>query len=239
LPKYILSYKPFGKKAILIEWPSEINAEILKDIVSFKDRIEQEVNLQDIVVGYNSLLLVSTFEIEEVQEKILFLKEWYTQLIERIQPEINHWEIPVCYDASFGVDLGLISKEKNLSAEEIVHLHTNTIYTVFFIGFLPGFLYLGGLNSRLNMPRKNTPRLQVSKGSVAIGGEQTGVYPTSSSGGWNIIGNSPVSFFDLKKEAPCFAKTGDKITFKSVSLSEYRELEKAIKTNNYQIKTIS
>lgn len=236
--KYFLSYKTFGEKAILIEWPSEINEEILHDIVSFKNKIEQEVNLQDIIVGYNSLLLVSKFKIDEVQQKITFLKAWYKQLIESDKLTINHWEIPVCYDAFFGIDLNKMSKEKNLSKEEVIQLHTNTIYTVFFIGFLPGFLYLGGLNDQLSTPRKATPRLKVPKGAVAIGGHQTGVYPLESSGGWNIIGNSPISFFEVDNPSPCFAKTGDKISFKSISLNEYKKIEIAIEKKNYQIRSI-
>jgi len=109
---------------------------------------------------------------------------------------------------------------------------------VFFIGFLPGFLYLGGLNERIAMPRKATPRLRVPKGAVAIGGSQTGVYPAESSGGWNIIGNSPVLFFNIENLDPCFAKTGDKISFERISLEEHATIKKQIENNTYQLKKI-
>ena len=238
MSNYKLTYKPFGEKAILIEWPSEINEKILHDILIFKDKIEQEVNLQDIIVGYNSLLLVSNFVIEKVYEKINFLKEWYKSPLETKAQKAVHWEIPVCYHQQFGVDLEELSKTKSISIDRIINLHTDQIYTVFFIGFLPGFLYLGGLNEQLAVPRKSTPRLRVPKGAVAIGGNQTGVYPAESSGGWNIIGSSPVLFFDIENSTPCFAKTGDKISFKSVSVDEYDEIEKRVKKNLYQIKKI-
>ncbi len=231
-----LIYKSFGESAILIEWPSVISKEILQDIVEFKTKIERLLKLQDVIVGYNSLLLVYNFEIENYNSKIDFLKELYIQKGIRSNIKGTHWEIPVCYDLEFGMDLKLLSKEKNCSIDQIIQLHSETVYTVFFIGFLPGFLYLGGLNSKLYSPRKATPRLRVPKGAVAIGGEQTGVYPTKSSGGWNIIGNSPISFFDIDKTAPCFAKTGDKISFKGISLEEYSSIKNQVINNTYQLK---
>ncbi len=236
--KYHLSYKSFGEKAILIEWPSRIDEVMLQHIVAFKNKIEEEVFLQDIIVGYNSLLLVSDFNIENVPKKIRFLKEWFLQLDVKVAQRTYHWEIPVCYDVSFGIDLDAISKQKNLSIKEIIALHTNTVYTVFFIGFLPGFLYLGGLNNLLTVPRKASPRLRVPKGAVAIGGSQTGVYPTESSGGWHIIGNSPISFFDVENPSPCFAKIGDKVSFKSISLKKYKLLEKAIENKKYRTRPV-
>jgi inhibitor of KinA len=233
-----LTYKSFGENAILIEWPSVISEEILRDIVEYKTKIERLLKLQDVIVGYNSLLLVYNFQIENYNSKIDFLKELYIQKGISSNIKGTHWEIPVCYDMEFGMDLKRLSKEKKCSVDQIIQLHSETIYTVFFVGFLPGFLYLGGLNSELYSPRKATPRLRVPKGAVAIGGEQTGVYPNESSGGWNIIGNSPISFFDIDKIAPCFAKTGDKITFKSISLKEYKEIEEAVNNNEYQMQLV-
>jgi len=233
-----LTYKPFGENAILIEWPSVINEDVLRDIVGYKRKIERLLKLQDIIVGYNSLLLVYNFEIEKFQTKVDFLKELYFQ--KGIDPTLNgvHWRIPVCYDSKFGVDLERISKHKNKSIETLIRLHTEVVYSVFFIGFLPGFLYLGGLNERIAMPRKATPRLRVPKGAVAIGGSQTGVYPAESSGGWNIIGNSPVLFFNIENLDPCFAKTGDKISFERISLEEHATIKKQIENNTYQLKKI-
>jgi len=233
-----LTYKTFGKNAILIEWPAVISEEVLQDIVAYKTKIERLLKLQDVIVGYNSLLLVYNFEIEKFQTKVALLKELYFQkgVISKIRGV--HWSVPVCYDPVFGIDLELISTRKNKSVEEIVRLHTEVVYKVFFIGFLPGFLYLGGLNSEIALPRKETPRLRVPKGAVAIGGHQTGVYPAESSGGWNIIGNSPVSFFEMDKITPCFAKTGDEISFESISFEAYTSIKEQIENNTYQHKKI-
>ena len=233
-----MSYKPFGERAILIEWPSEIGEEVLYDIVCFKNKIEKDINLQDVIVGYNSLMLVSSYKIEKVHEKMSSLKELYLQPSKAKIHKATHWEIPVCYNEEFGIDLEEISQKNTIDKDEIIQLHTSSIYTVYFIGFLPGFLYLGGLDNKIAVPRKPTPRLRVPKGAVAIGGNQTGIYPNESSGGWNIIGNSPISFFDVKKASPCFAKTGDKISFKSVSYHEYKMIKEKVNSNVYQMKTI-
>ena len=100
---------------------------------------------------------------------------------------------------------------------------------------MPGFLYLGGLNKTLHTPRKSTPRLDIKKGAVAIGGNQTGVYPNPSPGGWNIIGNSPINFFDVSKETPCFAKPGDAIQFYPISINEHLDIKTLVDANVYQI----
>jgi inhibitor of KinA len=232
------TYKLFGDSAILIEWPSQINELILCDILYFKNEIEKNIQLKDCIVGYNSILLVYDFLIEDLASKIESLHDLYQNKEMLGEIKNSHWKIPVCYDATFGVDLEYISKELKRSIKEIINLHAEAIYTVYFIGFLPGFLYLGGLNEQIIIPRKGTPRLNVVKGAVAIGGNQTGVYPNESSGGWNIIGNSPISFFDVQKEHPCFASPGDEITFESVSLEEYQQIKDQVENNSYQIQQV-
>lgn len=230
-------YKPFGSQAILIEWESKIEASILDEILRFKHKIESQKELfyTDLVVGYHSLTIIYKYAFDNFSKEIEQLKS-----IEKIdiatKKEINFvWEIPVCYDLEFGIDLQEMSTNSGLSIDEIVKLHSEKSYPVFFIGFLPGFLYLGGLNEELYFKRKANPRLQVAKGSVAIGGKQTGIYPNDSAGGWNIIGKTPIRFFDVEKDNPCFAKAGDQIKFKQISLDEYFQIEKEIIENKYQL----
>ena len=146
------------------------------------------------------------------------------------------WEIPVCYDASFGIDLEEIANKKKCSVADIIRLHTETDYLVYFIGFQPGFLYLGGLHQNLHVPRKSNPRVRVDKGSVGIGGAQTGVYPQNSSGGWNIIGKSPLNFFNMKATNPCFAKPGDRIQFVAVDIHTFYEIEREVIKQEFIIK---
>jgi inhibitor of KinA len=233
-----LTYKLFGESAILIEWPSEINEIILNDIQDFRKAILEEIELRDCIVGYNSILLVYNFVIMKSTTKIDFLKELYHKKEVLEKQKSTHWKIPVCYDSKFGIDLKQISKELKISSEKIIQLHIEANYTVYFIGFLPGFLYLGGLNQRIKIPRKSTPRLIVPKGAVAIGGNQTGVYPNESSGGWSIIGSSPILFFDVQNQQHCFAKIGDKITFESISLEEFYCVKEQVENNSYQMQKV-
>lgn len=234
-----LKYKPFGERSILVEWPSEINENILNDVLVFKNKLQnQSIELKiEVKSAYNSILITYSFTIDNINDKILALKAPYSTKINFQKTSYRLWKIPVSYDEEFALDLDEICKQKNLSKTEIIQLHSETIYTVFFIGFLPGFLYLGGLDEKLHFPRKASPRLQVKKGSVAIGGNQTGVYPNESPGGWNIIGNSPINFFDSNKEAPCFAKSGDRIQFVPISLKDYDEISVLVKSGVYQLES--
>jgi inhibitor of KinA len=234
-----LLYKPFGERSILIEWPSEINENILQDVLSFKYTLQNNtIELKiEVKSAYNSLLITYDYTIDNVNDKILVLKALYSSKVVLQKSVFRHWKIPVCYDDEFGLDLDDISNQNKLSKQDIIRLHSEAIYTVYFIGFLPGFLYLGGLNEKLCVPRKSTPRLQIKKGSVAIGGNQTGIYPNESPGGWNIIGNSPISFFDASNDIPCFAKAGDKIQCVPISLETFRRIEMDVKAGVYSLES--
>ena len=96
---------------------------------------------------------------------------------------------------------------------------------------------MGGLDERLHIARKQTPRLTIEKGAVAIGGQQTGVYPSESPGGWNVIGNTPISFFDVNKKVPCFASLGDRIVFKPITLKEYNHVKILVEAGVYQMES--
>jgi len=232
-----LTYKPYGNHAILIEWSSKIDKNILKDVFFFKNKILQN-NIKvivDIIITYNSLTIIYISTIRNIYNEILILKSIYKSTFSQFKPENYSWKIPVCYDPKFGLDLEEISKKNDVDIDSIISLHSTPIYTIYFIGFLPGFLYLGGLDKRLNFDRKSNPRFVVEKGSVGIGGSQTGIYPQNSAGGWNIIGKSPISFFEVTKKEPCFAKSGDTVKFIPISLEEYQQIETQTKMGYYQL----
>ena len=234
-----LTYKSFGDRAILVEWPKEINTVILEDIINLKNKIERMIIelIVEIRISFNSLLIIYNKIFVSLEREIANIDKIYCLNASPQKTNKVLWKIPVCYDDRFGLDLGVISKQKKMSKPDIINLHSQTSYTVYFIGFLPGFIYLGGLDEALNIPRKSSPRLSVKKGSIAIGGNQTGVYPNSSPGGWNIIGNSPINFFDVSKEIPCFAKAGDVIQFYPISVKEHQDIKTLVNANVYQIKS--
>jgi inhibitor of KinA len=232
-----ITYKPFGEQAILIEWQSIIDDSILTDIISFKEkvRLANTINIVDLVQSYTSLTIIYNHQIKNFKAEVALLKSIYETPLKIKKQAFYKWHIPVCYNTNFGLDLEEVALKLNISVKELVSLHSSVAYRVCFIGFLPGFFYLGGLPSQLHFNRKPNPRLLVPKGSVGIGGEQTGVYPTSSAGGWNIIGKTPIEFFNAEKNNPCFAKPGDFIEFNPISLTEYQKIEKQIAADKYQI----
>ncbi|GGD25586.1 5-oxoprolinase subunit PxpB [Hyunsoonleella pacifica] len=237
--KYKLKYKRFSETSILIEWPQKIEKSILDDILVFKEKIEQSDLFSNGFINhaYASLLLNFNDAVFDFALKIEELNGLYKQ--PNIKNNLNSrlWRIPVCYDKRFGIDLDDISKGKNIEIEELVKRHTTPVYTIFFIGFLPGFLYLGGLDTSLFVPRRAVPRLKIPSGSVAIGGQQTGIYPSESPGGWHIIGNSPINFFDVSKEEPCFSRSGDRLQFYAISLKEYNDIKTLVAAGVYQLKS--
>ena len=122
-------------------------------------------------------------------------------------------DIPVCYGGEFGPDLDELAATHRLSSQEVIRIHSSPVYTVYMIGFVPGFPYLGGLDERLITPRRKAPRRRVPAGSVGIADRQTGIYPLESPGGWQIIGRTPVRLFDLSKPEPFLLGAGDRVRF--------------------------
>lgn len=232
-----IRYSSFGAHAILIAWESIVSKKILDDILSFKNKIAEfkEGKYTDLVIGYNSLTILYNTKVVDFDREVKSLKEIYKVNIQNNKITNYLLEIPVCYHPEFGIDINDISEKLQKTNNDVIELHTHKIYTVFFIGFLPGFMYLGGLNNELFFDRKPNPRLKVPKGSVAIGGQQTGVYPMESAGGWNIIGRTPISFFDIDKTNPCFVKAGDQIKFKAVSKAAFYEIASKLKQKTYHI----
>jgi inhibitor of KinA len=234
--KLQLTYKLFGRSAILVEWPANISQEIIQDIISFERQVKEIDAILDTIIAYNSLLIRYQNPIIDKELTISQLKKIYAASSYLIKQDQFLWQIPVCYDVSFGIDLEEIANKKKCSVAEIIRLHTEGDYLVYFIGFQPGFLYLGGLHQTLHVSRKSNPRLRVDKGSVAIGGIQTGIYPQNSSGGWNIIGKSPLNFFDINASEPCFAKPGDRIQFVAVDIHTFYQIEREVTNQKFRIK---
>ena len=162
--KFQLTYKLFGSSAILVEWPANISQEIIQDIISFERQVKEIESILDTIIAYNSLLIRYKNSIIDNEIMISQLKKIYTASSYLINQDQFLWQIPVCYDVSFGIDLEEIACKKKCSVAEIIRLHTEVDYLVYFIGFQPGFLYLGGLHQNLHVPRKSNPRVRVDKG---------------------------------------------------------------------------
>src|SRR6266403_3124690 len=135
-------------------------------------------------------------------------------------------EIPVCYDPEFALDIDRVAEKAQISANEVVDLHSGSEYRVACIGFVPGFPFLAGLPKNLATPRRDVPRKEIPPGSVGIGGAQTGVYPVRSPGGWNIIGRTPVRLFDPAKSPPTLLRAGDRVRFRAITREEFNAFKR-------------
>ena len=143
------------------------------------------------------------------------------------RPQTRLVEIPVLYGDNYGMDIQRVAQFSGLNEKEIIQQHQSGNYLVYFLGFSPGFPYIGGMDIELTTPRLQTPRKRVPQGSVAIAGRQTGIYPFSSPGGWNLIGRTPLEIFNLSNPQNSLIQMGDKVQFKSISKDEYKRLKKS------------
>ena len=133
-------------------------------------------------------------------------------------------EVPVCYEPEFAPDLAEVAQKAGVDPQEAIRLHEAADYRVLMIGFAPGHAYMGGLDAKLALPRRATPRAVVPEGSVAIANDQTVVYPYAISGGWNIIGRTPLTVFDADRQEPSLFAAGDRVRFKPITRADFVKL---------------
>ena len=221
------TYFVFNERSILISYNYPINSKLISSLLYTKKTILTNLNdcIIEVVQSINSLLII--FDINKISANDLIedLKR-----IEDMKDDLSAsnkiWQIPVCYDLKYAVDLENLAKEKKISPLEIINIHKSKVYDVLSMGFLPGFMYLGFTDKNLHFERKEVPSLKIKKGSIGIALNQTCIYPQDSPGGWKIIGISPLDFFDLKSKNPCFAKPGDKIQFTEISNKQFKKMKK-------------
>lgn len=208
-----------GLNAWLIRLFAEISDTNIAPIMSLAQKCKCVFNtaLIDLTPSYTTLLV--EFDVLQItpNQAHLKLQTILTELslTESAPPTSSMTgpikELPVWYDTRVGPDLMHVAYEKSISCEQLIELHSNTIYTVFALGFAPGFAFMGSLAAHLEVPRKTTPRQQVYPGSVAIAGRQTAAYPTYSPGGWNIIGRTPITLFDRNRKHMSYFQIGDRV----------------------------
>lgn len=154
------------------------------------------------------------------------LRSYLERLRHVTLPEPLRLEIPVCYGGEFGPDLEDTAKQLGLTAEDVIELHSSVDYLVYFLGFVPGFAYLGELPSSLMLPRLPTPRRKVPAGSIGIAGNQTGVYPFTTPGGWHLLGRTPLQLFRQDRAHLSLLTIGDRVRFISIPAERFAQLER-------------
>lgn len=232
---------PLGDSAVTVTFSEKIDEQVHSRVLAFAGMLESHPlpGMTEVVSGYTS---VTVFYNPIVVWKTAcpmtghrpspapyaFISGMLKKMIDQpVQDSASYSQetrtvsIPVCYGGAYGPDLQAVADCAGLSPEEVITIHSSASYRTFMIGFLPGFPYLGGLPKRIAMPRRAEPRLSVPAGSVGIAGEQTGVYPFNSPGGWQIIGQTPVNLFDPAKTPPSLLRAGDYIRFKAINENEF------------------
>ena len=201
-----------GERAAVLELEPPLSLESQKRIWSLTTRLREYPNVAEVIPGMNNITLLLSVPQADPVEALEKLQQWWEES-ESAQPEVRHIDIPVIYGGAEGPDLEEVARLHNLTARQAVEMHSSAEYVVYFLGFQPGFGYLGGLPEALHTQRRAVPRVKVPQGSVGIGGSHTGVYPLASPGGWQIIGNTPLALFDPQASSSTLLRPGDSVRF--------------------------
>ncbi len=220
-------YCPNGDRMVLVELAEEISSVAHSQVVSLATALEAVPipGLIEWIPSYRSLGVVYDPNQISYDDLVDRLKALDAADVARPSSPSKYIEIPVCYGGEMGPDLSFVAQHHKLSVEEVIRIHRDGDYRVYLLGFTPGFPYLGGMSPRIATPRLDEPRLRVPAGSVAIGGNQTGIYPTPSAGGWRLIGRTPLKLFDLGRESPFLLSVGDAVRFRAIGNEEFEELQ--------------
>ncbi len=206
-----------GDAALLCELPSPATLAQQQKIWAFAAEAVQWRGVREVLPGMNNLTLLFDPQETEVSElEMQIFTAWPQLAVAAV--EGRQIEIPVRYGGGDGPDLADVAAHTGLTPAEVVRRHAAADYVVYFLGFLPGFAFMGGLPPELATPRRADPRTAVPARSVGIGGEQTGIYPLVSPGGWQLIGRTSLELFDPKNEPPTLLRPGDRVRFVAESV---------------------
>jgi inhibitor of KinA len=215
----------YGDAALLVEYEAVLDADVNARVQAAAETLRRQAlpGVRDIVPAIASLAIhvdPLAGSLEAVEAAVALDVGSPDDAIDSLAGSETH-EIPVCYGGPFGPDLEAVAAWASCSTDEVAALHSTATYRVYMLGFLPGFAYLGCVNPRIAMPRHASPRLRVHAGSVGIAGEQTGIYPRDSPGGWQIIGRTPLVLFDVHRTPPARLRPGSAVRFVSIPASEF------------------
>jgi inhibitor of KinA len=225
---------PLGDAAITIDLGNCIQEPLNRKVLAMHKWLQDHPfeGLTDSLVGYSSVTVYyNPFAVRKYYKPPTTVYDWVAEqlrqafeLTDQLLPvKRNSIRIPVCYESPFAPDLDNLAQQRQLTMDEVIQIHTASIYNVYMIGFLPGFSYMGLVNEQITFPRKPTP-VPVAAGSVGIAGSQTGIYPLNSPGGWQIIGRTPIRLFDPKAPDPVTFHAGDQVQFYSITSKEYHSM---------------
>jgi inhibitor of KinA len=232
-PKIPYRIFPLGDNAVTVDFGNRILESLNDEVIArFHDLQHQPLpGIKEVTPAYSSFTV--HYDVRELRQLnpgqtayetiSRALETFLAQPTTGINLEEKLFQIPVCYSPDLAMDIHRLAEYRGITIEELIEIHTAKIYKVFMMGFLPGFAYMGEVDEKIAMPRKPQPET-VMPGSVGIAGRQTGIYPLTSPGGWQIIGRTPMKLFDKKRPDPVLLKTGDRIQFYSISRHEFENI---------------
>lgn len=222
---------PLGDAAITVDFGNFIDKSINQQVLYLFNSLRNDPlpGMKEVVPAYSSLAIY--YNAVDVRKKhngsmtafdsmSAQIRDRLDQSLTGIETVSNLVSIPVCYEKELAPDIEYLANAKNVSVEELIQLHTSKEYRVYMLGFLPGFSYMGEVDEKIAIARKPQP-ITVAAGSVGIAGRQTGIYPMTCPGGWQIIGRTPLQLFDPGKDEPSLLKAGDRVQFVSISKNEF------------------
>jgi inhibitor of KinA len=206
---------PLGDSALLVQLGDEIDVKLNQQVHALAALINSSrfEGVIETVPAYTTLLVYYDPSIRSFGQIKNYLRKKITQVTDTESQKRKRVEIPVKYGGEYGIDLESVSHHCQLQMEDVIRIHSQKTYTVFMMGFTPGFPYMGKLDNTIVVPRLEAPRTRVPAGTVAIAGLQTGIYPIDSPGGWQLIGWTPLRLFDPESESPFLFSPGDEVKF--------------------------
>lgn len=219
---------PVGDRAISIDFGQVIDPTINRHIRQTIERIKelQLDGIIELVPTYCALLVEYDAMLYSYSEICNIIEPTFEEGMANTTNElVTVVEVPTVYGGEFGPDLSFVASHNHLSEDEVISIHSGTDYLVYMLGFIPGFTYLGGMDLRIATPRLSSPRTLIPAGSVGIAGEQTGTYPSDSPGGWQIIGRTPVTMYDMSKAQAALLKAGDYVRYVPIDESEFHRVK--------------
>ena len=212
-------------QAINVEFGDSIDEGINQRVTAFMAVLKQQQipgvtgylpTYRSLRVSYDSLLIRQSHLIHLI-DALLSNAQWTTT-------PSRCWIVPVCYGGEQGIDLEVSATALGLTCDELVHIHSAPTYRIYMIGFVPGFAYLGGLDERLHLARRTSPRQEVPAGSISIGGMQSAIGSVAAPSGWHLLGKTPAKSFDLRREQPFLFSAGERVRFLPIGVEEYQTL---------------
>ena len=222
---------PLGDAAVLAEFSDTLDLAINARIQQVAEAVRQRKIpwIVDVVPALGSLALhfdPARYDLgaSPLEAATALIKDCLARKLPNLEGLARTVEVPVCYDADLAPDLAEVAERCKISMEEAIQRHCASPHRVLMVGFAPGHPYIGGLDEKLSVPRRTTPRPSVTAGSVAIANTQSVVYPFTISGGWSIIGRTPLRIFDAKRDPPALMGPGDRVRFHAITRKQFDSL---------------